>query len=933
MSFRTKYPFDFSLLNSKDENVFYLEDKVEGVTLEFLNQCGEQVLFKPAQVQPDNRDYHLALKFRPGVLNADKQPAQKIGLWTVSEAVVDADGCATLYFTHAGSKPNPSMTTPLACDPGKSVKVKFQLNVSGNKGSRATNVELKANNVRSKSIDLKNSVRQINWTLINHRGKSGLPLQLSFKDSDTILNDGTKNELSFRVSNIQKTNPDGDSFIQFNNDPAAGPLSRISIFFDPGESSSASTLGSDGNINAIIMDELIPAGGIRHFKGDKAGTQNELTVWTFKLDATITNFMLFPHITGDNTLKISRTLLSINHPSKGTFIDFKMSDIVTKYISGKTKVHVRFENIPGYWDETFSLDIDKQPLVFRQLNGEQNTGVRTKDPLIHLDVQGMMGIKGGGNWDHLYFQHDGDSAYMTAGGANKGLVLRVANGDTGSYGNQNYVEAMRLLSNGNVGVGTSPLINLDVKGMMGLQGGANWDHLYFQHDGSSAYMTAGGAETGLVLRVGQGAGSYGSQEYTEGIRVMPNGNVGINHSSPDAKLQVNGDVKCQTLYLNSSHLVYNSQNAVIDWGSQSSGNLYFRTLSSQGNVGGYKDLAVITSAGRMGVNNTDPQLTLDVVGNFGIRNGAAWDHMYFEHDGATAHIKAGGAESGLALRVGNGSASYGGQSYTEVMRLLPNGNTQINGRLGIGTGSPGFPIDVKGFANTFMGRGFWFLMQEFGCRTSGSDYNNSVSIKVEWAMYSQAYYCYSDLRIKDEIVQADTLTDLERLRNLTVVDYYYKDFISNGSNKNKGFIAQEVEKIFPDAVSKAKDFIPDIYAIAAETSLINGVLTVSMIKEHLLIAEDRVRIITEDNSYREVEVRVVDEKTFVVENWTDSKDRLFVYGKEVDDFRTLDYDHIFCAGISAIQEMSKQVDALNEKLQKQEARLQKLEMLLDKQVV
>jgi hypothetical protein len=35
-----------------------------------------------------------------------------------------------------------------------------------------------------------------------------------------------------------------------------------------------------------------------------------------------------------------------------------------------------------------------------------------------------------------------------------------------------------------------------------------------------------------------------------------------------------------------------------------------------------------------------------------------------------------------------------------------------------------------------------------------------------------------------------------------------------------------------------------------------------------------------------------------------------VYGKEVDDFNTVDYDRIFTIGISAIQELSKKVDAL-----------------------
>lgn len=87
----------------------------------------------------------------------------------------------------------------------------------------------------------------------------------------------------------------------------------------------------------------------------------------------------------------------------------------------------------------------------------------------------------------------------------------------------------------------------------------------------------------------------------------------------------------------------------------------------------------VTSAGNVGIGLPAAELPLDVLGRIGLRGAtAAWDHLYLSHDGATAFLNAGGADNGLALRVGAGNAgSYDGQTYSEVMRLLPGGNVGI----------------------------------------------------------------------------------------------------------------------------------------------------------------------------------------------------------------------------------------------------------------
>jgi hypothetical protein len=1015
MGFRTNYPFDFCLLNSKEEDLFYLEDKVEGVTLKITNQLAAPIQLNMLGAKPDASNYHFALKFRPEVLNDNKKEEQAFGDWKISGAVIDAQGCSTIYLLYAGA-------TPVVCESKGNIDIKFLVDINGSKGSRTTNVELLGKNITAGDVLFEDSVRQINWTLINHRGKSGLPLQLSFKDADTILNDGTsRNSLRLRISNTNKSDADMDKAIEFTEN------SKIIFFFDPNQNSTAAALANADAIQRIIVKEDAPFD--THFKGASPSGQEPLPVWTFTV-ADNAGLLLLPMINSSDTGLLTRPIpaqIKVSNVSTGvltsksencvngrlvnegellftiddrkvyvpitgkfiqtidkdrfavgniikrdsqigyiksslgvlndkaaglpdsiTFIDFSFNNIITNYITGKTRLSVRLENIPGYWDETFVLHIDKQPMVFQ----DQNVGIGTNNPAQKLEIT------------------------VNNNGLNIPLLLSNLNGTAG---------------NGNaVGVG---FIN---------EAEGSWVKAAIVHERLGSYGTGS-----LKFLVNSAGNTTPATLADARMTITSNGDIGIGttNPSPGRKLEVNGNLQASSCFIKGSHLVYDNQHATIDWGSQSTGNLYFRTLQNQGNPDVYRDLAVITSEGRMGINTVEPQQTLDVVGSIGIRNAAAWDHMTIHHDGTTGYVSAGGAENGLALRVGNtNSGSYGQQPYPEIMRLLPNGNVGIgttdprkklqvdgdlqagnyfikgthlvydsydavidwgnqstgnlyfrtlanqgdpngyrdlaiitsggnllvNGRIGIGNHNPEYPLHIDSWNFAHMTQGFWFLMQEHGCRTSGGTYDNSVAIKVSTAMYSQAYYCYSDERIKEEITTADGAQSLALLNKLVVKNYYYKDFITHGPELKKGFIAQEVEKIIPEAVVKNKDFAPGIYAVPANATLADGLLTISLKKAHELSTGDRVRIITEGNGVQDIVVDVRDELTFTVGEWAFSEEHLFIYGKEVDDFRTLDYDYVFCTGISAIQELSKQVDTLTQQLRQQEARLQRLEALLSK---
>jgi hypothetical protein len=101
------------------------------------------------------------------------------------------------------------------------------------------------------------------------------------------------------------------------------------------------------------------------------------------------------------------------------------------------------------------------------------------------------------------------------------------------------------------------------------------------------------------------------------------------------------------------------------------------------------------------------------------------------------------------------------------------------GNVGIGTTSPEYSLDVRGFINTSIG----------GYTQTGSE---------NWIVLS-------DRRIKENIVKASYDTCLENVKNIELYSFNFKDNCINTNDRNQlGFIAQEVQKIYPKAVEVNK---------------------------------------------------------------------------------------------------------------------------------
>lgn len=239
---------------------------------------------------------------------------------------------------------------------------------------------------------------------------------------------------------------------------------------------------------------------------------------------------------------------------------------------------------------------------------------------------------------------------------------------------------------------------------------------------------------------------------------------------------------------------------------------------------------------------------------------------------------------------------------TERMRMTG------QGFLGIGC-TPNFPLQITS-NNIHPTYSYAYLTSTAAIGTYTTS-TQKVSIKADDIIIAREFNAVSDARIKTNISSTNSTSDMAMLMQMNIADYKYKDYLSKGESLQKGLIAQEVKEIYPEAVNKHSEFIPDIFALPKSSKLENQILSIETEKAHGLKTGDFLRMMQAHNK-RDSQVIVIDEFNFQIENWDLEGGELFIYGKKVDDFLVVDYNKVFCLGLSATQELKKEVDQLKD---------------------
>ena len=197
--------------------------------------------------------------------------------------------------------------------------------------------------------------------------------------------------------------------------------------------------------------------------------------------------------------------------------------------------------------------------------------------------------------------------------------------------------------------------------------------------------------------------------------------------------------------------------------------------------------------------------------------------------------------------------------------------------------------------------------------------NNSddrISAYMTGSVVALSCETFSDMRIKKNINSVDELDVFAKVNKLNVVNYSY---IEDDKHKKNGFIAQEVEKIFPDAVRTMNSYIPDIMLNAEVTALRNSnEYVLRLIKNAdihdnvVLNISDMIKIKVGDKSHYGRICNIDSKDSTIITVRFENKllyigQYVFVVGKLVEDFKAVDYTTIFSYLVSAVQYLSKQL--------------------------
>ena len=486
-------------------------------------------------------------------------------------------------------------------------------------------------------------------------------------------------------------------------------------------------------------------------------------------------------------------------------------------------------------------------------NTNKRLGIGTTTPKHMLDVAGVMSTPGvimNGYFDGTWRpKSTGYLGYIQMEASTGKMWFWNAPTSVAADGASSLSARMVIDKDGNVGVGTTaPGAMLDVAGSAMLSGqttntaaleigqartGSGYAYVDLHGDttysdfglrllrdntGANAVSTIVHRGTGLfLLNAQEAAPLVFSTTNTERVRIDAVGNVGIGVSAPQSKLTVNGNPTYSTSAAATAKVAIRTDS--VDTGSalfveegtsaQQGLFVYGRSSTRSGDLvriaalaaSGYNllDLAsgeaadgtgavsrmVVSAAGNVGIGTTSPTSTLDVSGTVRVRNGAI-SKGGLSTGTTDLGLYSEGGTNWLRLVTNSGQIRFyiDGASGNSYAGGTPSMIVDSNGNVGIGTTSPGYKVDVVGAINT-----------SGGVRITSISTSGSVGVCRDGTAYLTL--CSSDIRLKRDIkpLADDAMSVVMKLRP---VNFTWK--ADEGRKLDAGFVAQDVQKLVPEAV-------------------------------------------------------------------------------------------------------------------------------------
>ena len=185
---------------------------------------------------------------------------------------------------------------------------------------------------------------------------------------------------------------------------------------------------------------------------------------------------------------------------------------------------------------------------------------------------------------------------------------------------------------------------------------------------------------------------------------------------------------------------------------------------------------------------------------------------------------------------------------------------------------------------------------------------------------------------KQHNVDIDDDIALNYIRQIEPKTYQYIDYKTKGTSNVFGFIAQQIANVLPYSTTTIFEFIPNVYSLAnclpLNSNNITKLLFTSNIYTHDLSSNNYIKLIDSSNNLIYSNIISVENANIYIDTLIPFAN-IFVYGKLVNDFVSLNKDAIFTVGISAIQDLDKITSNTNVSVTNLQSTMQTMQSQID----
>jgi len=239
-----------------------------------------------------------------------------------------------------------------------------------------------------------------------------------------------------------------------------------------------------------------------------------------------------------------------------------------------------------------------------------------------------------------------------------------------------------------------------------------------------------------------------------------------------------------------------------------------------------------------------------------------------------------------------------------------------DGNLGIGVATAGFKLEVASGSGTTGN----ISLNYFNGSTAPNITTTTVSDIC--AKFNSSIWCTnwiassSDERIKTDIQDIDDTFALNKIMQIQPKKYKYINNIEKGNNEVYGFIAQQIKEVIPEAVTTQKGIIPNLFKVFNKSDLI---IETDIDYSSILAINDYIECIIENDSSKKTLLKITDITSTSITIETDDEkikeaNKIFIIGKQINDFHILSKEYIFTLNVCATQELYKMINDLQQQI-------------------